>query len=355
MGSLARLHEPQRARAAPLVLGPSVASRSSSQQLVRFRTRREPPPPRLRPVASPRLLSDEIRYDRGHCVDIAKSADFTLPPLELRHLATLALSHVRHATEHGGGAPTALSMREAPDPCASALLVGAERVTLVDLQHEAESEAHSRGAASGGGGGGGGGGVGGGGGGGGGRHRERVPATRSISRYLRQLGFCAHVVPSPEPSSTTPPPLLRPSAIENATIVVRLVEAHATWQPRLRVHGAVLLDLITPAALRVATASTVVSGADGRAPPRWLVPVDGILPLAYFCTNEGGGCELPTAALETLLRMAQVALHPRSDSGPTTQGGLWERRAAHRRESDCATTCALPAPRQAMGMRMAAG
>jgi uncharacterized membrane protein YgcG len=286
-------------------------------------------------------------FERGHCVDIAKSADYTVPSHELRHVAGVALSHVLHASSAhiggdgaaedgaegseggseggsvggseggsvgggeggsiGGGAPTALSLRPAPLPCEDGVVLGVEKLYLLDPQQGAVPSAPQPGA---------------------------VPSTRhTLSRYLRGMGFCPRLLASSQALD---------ASVENATLVIRVAdrssavlsadsaEMSAERHLRLRRRGAVLIDLVAAsvthsvhAAQAMSAASTTASSAGA---PGSTVPVDGILPIPGFCLEHGTGCQLTLQTLEVLLRFALVALHPLSDTGSFTQGPLWKRR-----------------------------
>lgn len=175
----------------------------------------------------------------------------------------MAFSHVRHANLHGGGAPTALTMREAPQPCEEAVVLGGA-IRVLDEQRRVPNE-----------------------------------ASRSVLHYLRALGFCSR-------DFATPPPPIETAKIENATLVIRLLGPQTAWLPRMRMLGAVLVDLVMPSAR--ATSST---------------PTDGIHPLPFFCADtDEHVCEISMPHMEALLRMAVMALHPRRDPASILMGRL---------------------------------
>ena len=248
-------------------------------------------------------------FERGHCVDIAKSADYTIPSHELRHVAGLALSHVLHAssverrTDHVlhassariGGAGGAED--DAEDACSTCSV---RRSTEDDAKDGAEgSEGGGADGSVGGSVGGSEGGSEGGSVGGGaptalslrpapllcedafvlGVERltlldpqqgavPSVSARHTLSRYLRGMGFCPRMVPVDGIKCMHPrgrgfcPRLLASSqaldaSIENASLVIRVAERSsavlsaesaemsAERRLRLRRRGAVLIDLVT--------------------------------------------------------------------------------------------------------------
>ena len=268
-------------------------------------------------------------FERGHCVDIAKSADYTVPSHELRHVAGLALSHVLHAssverrTEHGlhassasSSAPPAPPMR-AEDACSTCSV---RRSTEDDAKDGAEGSegGGADGSVGGSVGGSEGGSVGGSVGGGAptalslrpapllcedafvlGVERltlldpqqgavPSVSARHTLSRYLRGMGFCPRMVPVDGIKCMHPrgrgfcPRLLASSqaldaSIENASLVIRVAERSsavlsaesaemsAERRLRLRRRGAVLIDLVTSSVTHSVHAAQAMSAASTAA------------------------------------------------------------------------------------------
>ena len=302
-----------------------------------------------RPLA--RGLERHNLFDRGHCVDLAKSADYTLPPRQVRVLATIALAHARRATAHRrptrrrapevvgttsnaqdgamrtggmrtGGAPTTLASRTDPTECEDAVVVGAERVVVLgEPSMRSPSGSHL--------------------------------GSHVFPRLLHALGLCPRlVVRSPTaataaateentaPRATvgagdtvgavagTSPAMGAVQWISNATVLVRVIADLSDWQRRPQLHGAMVVDLILPSAVRALEASPIHHALE-------LVAPNGFLPFPFFChptlrprtTNEPRVplCGVPRRHLEAVLRLVQAARHPRADTASITQGPIFER------------------------------
>ena len=332
MGAVAWLDPCQRARADRCMLGKRCPVGyyyycCCRRPCIRPRVHLAPPAhAQVRPLAA-HLMRTNL-YSAGHCVNLAKSADYTLPVPELRHLATAAhsrlASDVASFVRPGSARQAALAAVPAPSiaetgtmavpQCKTALVLGVDAIELLiegsrssrssRIEPTELTEGSRRPAGK--------------------RHRSYVlPAANELGRYLRALGLCPRLLERTGIQLGTHP---LAAHLENASLVIRFAGgADGSIRWRLR-RDAVQIDLVGPLT-NLGHLDTFGHLFYFCQPPTSATnssvhTVDGIstTPLEV---QQQDRCVVPLRYLELLLRTAQAKMHPHEDVASVYMGSLW--------------------------------